>query len=189
MKIASHNSLTYYSVTKWWMKPIKWIAKCQDKNIYYQHKSGVNFFDFRFRFDNKGNLEVAHGPIRYNITYDDVLFIMSYLNSYNDIYVRVLLDARKGSDLNNNEVYEFHKFCYFLETHYVNIKFFDGRILYNYERVYNFKNEEPEYIERVGSVHKNWIWHICPKLYAKFNNKKIKEQNKDKEHYVLMDFI
>lgn len=61
MELGSHNSLTYLPVKQWYLKPFKWVAKCQSKTIDEQFCDyGVRLFDIRVKFNN-GEPVVAHG--------------------------------------------------------------------------------------------------------------------------------
>lgn len=51
MKLASHNSMTYLPIKKWWLKPFRFIAQCQNKTIEEQYQAGVRMFDIRIAFN------------------------------------------------------------------------------------------------------------------------------------------
>ena len=47
MKLASHNTLSYLSPRKFYLKPFKFIARCQSKTIEEQYSNyDIRFFDF-----------------------------------------------------------------------------------------------------------------------------------------------
>lgn len=64
--IGSHNSMSYLPVRQWYLKPFGWMARCQSKDIDDQFSlCDVRLFDLRIRFDKKGNLVFAHGPVEF----------------------------------------------------------------------------------------------------------------------------
>ena len=67
MILGSHNSWTYLTPKKWWMKLISFTAKCQDYHIYDQYyRYGVRCFDLRVRFNSDGKAIISHGIIEYD---------------------------------------------------------------------------------------------------------------------------
>lgn len=92
--IASHNSWTFATPKKWWMKLIKFTAKCQNKNIQEQYALGVRLFDLRLKGRN-----VCHGLIEYDI---DFMTDLLWLNGKGDAYVRVLCERDGYEDYFKN---------------------------------------------------------------------------------------
>ena len=56
MKIGSHNSITYATPRKWWMKLFAWAARCQEIPIEEQFKMGIRLFDFRYKINAKNHI-------------------------------------------------------------------------------------------------------------------------------------
>ena len=62
MILGSHNSWSYLTPRKWWMKLFRFVAQCQDYDIKTQYEQfGVRCFDLRLKFDVEGHTMVAHG--------------------------------------------------------------------------------------------------------------------------------
>lgn len=187
--LGSHNSWSYLPVEKWWMKFLRFTAKCQDFNIKTQYeKYNVRCFDLRISFNNNASLIVSHGIIRYKISAKDLLNDLSWLNNKKDCYVRVLNEVRNKSKYSSFEVELFTLFCSNLEVLYPNIKFWCGRNLYNWNIDYTFKYN-PSCEENYSSVHSPKLiddWY--PRLYAYHNNKHILKKGTDKD-ILLIDFV
>jgi len=47
MILGSHNSWSYLPPKKWYMKPFRFTAQCQDWDIKTQYEHGVRCFDLR----------------------------------------------------------------------------------------------------------------------------------------------
>lgn len=189
MIIGSHNSWSYLPPKKWWMKLLKFTAKCQSKSISEQYtKYGVRCFDLRIRESLDGYPRICHGIIEYDIEFDDILYYLDYLNSKGDCYVRVIHEVRNKKDYVYRNVYWFAMLCNIFESRFPRIKFWCGRNLYNWEKDYNFK-EEPSCEEKYSSVcPPNLIDDWWPWFYAKFHNKKIRKEGTDKE-ILLIDYV
>lgn len=188
MIIGSHNSWTYLKPKRWWMKLISFTARCQDFNIINQYYNlGVKCFDLRVRFKNN-NLIVAHGIIEYNISKEELLSNLEWMNKFDNIYVRIIHEARNKKQYTEESVKEFIKFCSELETKFKNIKFWCGKNLYNWTNDYTF-NYNPSCEEKYASVCSPKIiddWY--PRWFAKKNNKKIIKEGTDKD-ILLIDFV
>lgn len=186
--IGSHNSWTFLTPKKWWMKLISFTAKCQDLNISSQYNLGVRCFDLRIRFNNDYSLIVAHGIIEYNITREDILSYLEVLNSRKDIIVRVIHEVRTKRSYSPLRIKQFREFCSYLENNYKNIKFCGGRNLYDWSCDYKFK-----YIPSIKEIHSSvcsplWIDDWYPRFFAKRNNKNI-VKSEIKENILLIDFV
>lgn len=187
MILGSHNSWSYLPPAKWWMKPFRFTAQCQDLDIKSQYKEGVRCFDLRIRF-NLGTLVVAHGAMEYKITREQLKADLEWLNSKGNVYVRILHEVRNKKQYTTLSLKKFRLFCGFLENTYTHLKFWCGRNLYTWEVDYKFKIE-PSCEEKYSSVCPPKIlddWY--PRLYAKKKNKEILKQGTDKD-ILLIDFI
>lgn len=174
MKLASHNTMTYLKPKKWYMYPFRFIAKCQSKTVDKQYESGARWFDLRISFDKRCDPEFRHGLITYK---ENVFKILEYLNSKDDVIVRILLE--KDHPL-------YYRFCEAIESMYTNIIFCGGHRKSDWKLIYKFKNT-PIYTieENYSSMPSNPKWYgIWPWLYSKL--KKKKDTDKD---YLLIDFI
>ena len=185
MILGSHNSWSYLPVRKWWMKPIAFMARCQNIDIRKQYEMGVRCFDLRVRFDSDGNMIVAHGIIEYKDAH--ALIALMWLDDRKDCYVRVLHEARSEKQYTKYSVESFKKFCCMLENNFKNTRFWCGRNLYNWKTDYDF-GDDPYYDEKYGSVSDmKWLYGWWPWLYAKLHNRKnLKEGS---EGILLIDYV
>lgn len=189
MIIGSHNSWSYLPVKQWYLKPLAFMAKCQNIDIKTQYeKYGVRCFDLRVRFSSDDGIAVAHGLIEYDIFWDDIMDCLTYLNDKKDCYVRVIHEARTKRKYTEFSKNTFITFCDYISNRFTNITFWYGRNLYNWEIDYAFK-EEPSCEENYSSVKSpKFIDDWFPWLYAKRKNKNIIKQGTDKD-ILLIDFV
>ena len=186
MILGSHNSWSYLPPKKWWMKPFRFVAQCQDWDIRTQYEHGVRCFDLRLQYDGD-NLCVVHGQMVYKITCAELLVDLDWLNKQDDVYVRILHDARTKKLHNERAVKHFQNYCAAFEQLFPNIKFWCGKNLYNWTNDYEFKNN-PSCEERYSSVTLPKIDDICPRYYAKKHNKEIYKEGTNKD-ILLIDFV
>lgn len=75
-----------------------------------------------------------------------------------------------------------------MENIYPNLKFFCGRRKGDWKLIYQFKNQDPEIVQKISSM--TWkIWDDWyPWLYAHFMNKKNRAEA-DSKKWMLIDFI
>ena len=188
MILGSHNSWSYLKARKWWMKLIAFTAKCQDDEIGKQYATdGVRCFDLRVRFDGS-KIIVAHGIIEYDITEDKLYKDLEWLDGCEDVYVRVLHEARNKKQYTTENVNSFKDFCSYLEKRYKNIKFWCGKNLYNWTNDYTF-GYDPSCEEKYASVCPPKLiddWY--PRWFASRNNHEILEEGTDKD-ILLIDFV
>lgn len=189
MMLASHNSWSYATPKKWWMKLLKHTARCQAVDIKTQYeKYGIKCFDLRVRFTKLGDIQIVHGCIVYGIDVFKLVEDLNYLNSKKDVRIRVILDIRKQNQYTCEQVSEFRKFCKELQTRFQNIRFWGGQNLYNHkcEYLFMYKPTCAEYYSSVRppKIIDDWL----PILYAKLNNKDILEQG-TKKHFLMIDFV
>lgn len=187
MKIASHNSWSYLTLKTWWMKLIRFAARCQDVSVYEQYDLGVRGFDLRVRFDEHNQPQLVHGCV----VYKSAVSICEYLYDLNckkDVYIRVILDVRTKKQYTVRQIDNFKDFCSAIEDMFPNIKFYCGDCLYNHINLYDFKNH-PTCEELYSSVCPPKLiddWY--PRWYAKRNNKKNIEKGTDKD-FLMIDFV
>ena len=186
MILGSHNSWSYLPPKTWYMKLFNFVSKCQDWDIKTQYEHGVRCFDLRIKY-NGMTLQVVHGCTIYDISVADLLKDLEWLNTKGDVYVRVLHEVRKKSQYTERSVQYFKDDCAAFEQLYPNIKFWCGRNLYNWEIDYEFKNK-PSCAEYYSSVVPPKIDDVCPRYYAKKNNKVIYQRGTDKD-ILLIDFV
>lgn len=174
-KIATHNSLTYAKPKKWWMKPFKIFAQCQDKTVEQQLNAGVTLFDIRVRFDKDGKPYACHGLMEYDI---EVEPIIQYLLNHN-IYVQLVLETSKY-DERQEELFKL--FCEEYDNPYL-----IGRVRkYDWVRIHNGEQNPciiTSYFASAPNI--NSIWKIYPKIWAKRH----KNVQYSTEYYTMIDFV
>lgn len=189
MKFATHNSWSYLTPKKWYMKLVRFTARCQDATIEEQYeKYGVRCFDLRIKFDKFNNLNVVHGKVVFNITEDELMNQLLWLNKKKDVYVRVILDVRTEKEYTYNQIRLFKDFCSEIAFLFPFVTFFCGKNNYNKEVVYNFK-QCIFYLEFYASVCPPTLiddWY--PRLFAKTHSKYFKEKEFDAD-FVMVDFV
>lgn len=189
MIVGSHNSWSYLPSKKWWMTPFKFMAKCQDLNIIEQYKIGVRCFDLRVRFNKKGAFVLGHGFMQYDISLDELLEDLKWLNSKEDtVYIRILHEVRNKHQYTTSSIAKFKYLCTGLVTAYPNLIFWCGRNLYNWEIDYSFSCN-PSCEEKYSSVRSPKLiddWY--PRWFAKKNNIDILYKGTDKD-ILLIDFV
>lgn len=189
MVLGSHNSWSYLPVKQWYFKPFAFIGRCQSVDIKTQYEYyGVRCFDLRIRFDDKGNLIIAHGYAKYKYSYADLMADLTYLDNKADCYVRVIHEARTMKQYNLNSINYFRGFCLRLCSYFTNIKFWCGRNLYDFEIDYNFWTDvscdENHASVKPPKLIDDWI----PWLYAYKHNNDIIKEGTDKD-ILLIDFV
>lgn len=187
MVLGSHNSWSYAAPKQWYMRPFRFMAQCQDLNIVEQYELGVRCFDLRVRITKDGELNVVHGNMVYNISNDDLVEDLTFLNTVGDCYVRVIHDVRTKKQYNTSKTEAFIDLCKALEDGYSNIKFYCGENLYNRNKDYVFKNN-PSCLELYSSVTGTKFDDLYPRLYAKKNNKKNIAAGTNRE-ILMIDFV
>lgn len=188
MILQSHNSWSFLKAKKWWLRPFEFMARCQRKDLteqYYQYN--VRSFDLRIKFNKKGDLIVAHGFMQYDITFNELMVDLLFINSLN-CSVRILHEVRNKKNYTEENVKKFQDLCKGLEEKFPNIKFFCGRNLYNWEVDYDFKYKPTE-DEKYSSVcSPKLIDDWFPWIYAKLHNKENLEKGTDKD-ILSIDFV
>lgn len=192
MKIGSHNSISYITPRKWWMKLFTWAARCQEISIEEQFKTGVRLFDFRYKINIKNQATYAHGIIEYNIDIDEPLIFLNELSTQDDpIYIRILQENIEGY-----HTVEFINWCKEIQKKYPNLIFFGGQNKYTWKVVYDFPNNPgPSLLNKYSSnnqekepVTGTWLDDLYPKLYAWLWNKKNIKKGTDRD-FLFIDFV
>lgn len=201
MRLGSHNTMTFAPVKPWYLKPFKFMAQCQSKNIRQQYDAGARFFDLRIAFDEFGTPEFAHGLITFKY---DTTKALEELNSLpTPVYVRLINERDKNYE-------DFIKFCIISSILYKNIVFVGGLNKKDWRILYNFEHREPTYIDKYSSNNHDkcdgynefnetkhvdfsgGLWDdLFPRYYAWKNNKKWREffLDKTERDFLLQDFV
>lgn len=187
--LGSHNSWSYLKPQKWWLRPFAFMAKCQSVDIKTQYeKYGVRCFDLRILHDSKGDFYIAHGFMKYNYGYQELMWDLQWLDNKGDCYVRVLNEARRKSQYTEANKALFVSFCDTATNKFPNIKWWCGRNLYNWEFDYNFPLE-PSCCERYASVTRpRLIDDWWPWLYARVHNREIRAAGTT-DNILLIDYV
>ena len=185
--LGSHNSLSYLPVKRWWMWPIRFMARCQRVDIRRQYEMGVRCFDLRIRSDKDGALVVAHGCVEYGINLFGLMGMLSYLDKKGDVMVRILHEVRNGRQYTEQARVLFADTCDYFVKEYPHIRFWFGRNLFNWQKDYDF-GDDPECEERYASVTPPKLLAWWPWLFSRLYNKRIREKGTEKE-ILLIDFV
>lgn len=188
MILASHNSWSYLKPKNWWMIPLRFTARCQDVDIKTQYeKYGVRCFDLRIQFKNDEPI-VVHNIMQYDIDSDGLFKDLEWLNNKRDVYIRLLLDIRNKKKYTSSQKEQFIDFCFDVEKQFPQIRFWNGRGMYDNEVLYNFKHQ-PSCEEKYSSVCSPKLvddWY--PRFFAWRNNKKMLENGTNSE-FLMIDFV
>ena len=185
--LGSHNSWSYLTPKKWWMKLIAFTAKCQDLTIKEQYYFGVRCFDLRIKYID-GEYVIAHGPIIYKYSLEELYSDLRWLNAHKDISIRLIHEIRKEKEWTPEAIAKFREFANHLEYEYSNLKFWCGKNLYNWETDYKFVYT-PSCEEKYSSVcAPKLIDDWWPRWFANFNNRSIFKKGTDKD-ILLIDFV
>ena len=189
MVIGSHNSWSYLPVRKWWMRPLRFMAKCQRVGINEQYViHDVRCFDLRIRFEGD-RLVVAHGIIEYMCDYLKLISYLDYLDRQGDCYVRVIHEVRTRKQWQKSNPIMFADYCGKFEKLFPRIHFWCGRNLYDWTADYKFKGKDPSCDEKYASVtNPKLVDDWWPWFYAWRKNKEIRKAGSDKD-VLLIDYI
>jgi hypothetical protein len=196
IEIGSHNSMSYLPPKYWWMRPFRFIAKCQSATIVDQYeKYGARFFDLRIKVNKKGEYCFAHGLMEFDSNSTSVEDTLEFLNGLQTpVGVRVLLE-RGDKD-------RFYNLCELWKIKYPNIKFYDARNKKDWTVIYSFGNGDFNSIDRYsswcstlkedGTYSSGSTWlAFFPWLFAwLFNSDSIRKYKSitDKD-FLLLDFL
>lgn len=193
---GSHNSWTFRTPIKWYLKPLYFLAQCQEVDIQTQMKDyNISLFDLRVKFINNEPY-IHHGLFNYGkVDYAD----LKLLND-NNCYLRVMLESNSKMKDQILQEQQFITFCNELTQKYPNIKFFGGNRKFDGKGVYNFNTlQQPNLIDLYSSVttlfdSDNKYLRILddwfPRLYALLKNKKnLKEYIDTEDTYLFYDFV
>lgn len=186
--LQSHNSWSYIRPKKWWLRPFKFMAKCQKANIYDQYvKYGVRSYDLRVKFDKNGNVVIAHGLFDFDIDRDELMRHLSFMND-NKCVVRILHEVRREKEYTEESIERFKAFCKEIEEKFKDITFYCGRNLYNWMVDYEFDYNPSEEGVYSSVQPPKWIDDWFPWIYARLHNKETFKMGTDKD-ILAVDFV
>ena len=186
MKLASHNSWSYLSPKKWWMKAIRFTAQCQDWDIRTQYEHGVRGFDLRIRYDGY-NMQIVHGAVVFDCDIEDIIKDLEFLNEQGGCNVRVLHDVRTKSQCNSSSKECFAHDCAEFERLFPNIVFWNGDNLYTRQPDYNF-SKHIALTEKYSSVMGCKLDDLYPRAFAKKHNSTFVSEH-DGKTLLMIDFV
>lgn len=205
--IGSHNSLSYMKPRKWWMKLLKFTAKCQKASLHDQFwKYGVRMFDIRIKFDEYGFPVICHGIIEYKTIgmTCTLLTLNDWANSIDEkVYVRLILEENKEQIDQEFQDKCFIDYCKDLEKgdqyNCGNIIFIGGVRKYDWKQLYKFKagtgdNLLDDKYSSTTSFFKSKCKLLAilddwfPWLYARTHNKKNIKAGTNKK-FLFIDFV
>jgi hypothetical protein len=205
MILASHNSWSYAPPQKWYLWPVRFMAKCQNKDIRMQFYSRVRMFDLRVYFSPAGNILVKHGWMTFKVSenklFDDLSFLDTKVITTGPIYVRVMLEQNieEEDKMQNYQEDNFKEFCKKLEYSFGNLLFIGGTRKFDEKKVYNFSDPTPVVIHKYSSTtsmfgnNKN-KWYaklddLWPWIYATTHNATSYANYIDSPNFLMLDFI
>lgn len=198
MILGSHNSLSYAKPTKWWMRLLRFTAKCQSLDIHNQIELGVRYFDIRVRYDKKTDSFVpAHGPITFDCSIDEALLEIDDIFGHARVVLEQNAPKKNQEEIDN----KFIDFCKEIDGRYPHIKFQYGVRKYDWKRLYTFFIEDKDILDIANKYSSTtglfWkktgtfidkIDDLWPWLYAKLHNKDVFVELIN-EDVLLIDFI
>lgn len=173
MKLASHNSLSYYP-PQWWVVAFNWMARCQSLTLEQQYAKGVRLFDIRIKIVND-KVCSGHGIATYKVDFDE---IFSFLNNKRDCSVRIILES--GNDT------RFRIFVEYLMKIYQNIEYTGGQRKRDWKKMINLQEAD---ITHLYWMHKKWWMIPFPYLFAKRHNNKENQRYLNDSSWSMFDFI
>lgn len=193
MVLGSHNTFSYLTPSKWYLRPFAFVARCQRVSVEQQLSLGVRLIDVRLCVED-GKLKLCHGIMSYKGDPRGILggLFRGLEERKQVIAVRVILErdcGKAGRIL-------FREFCSWLEVMFPSQRFFDGRLKSDWSgpKVYEFREnlEDSLLVDRYSSVMGSVLDDWYPWLYAKSNNKYLKawaDVTKNDNKYLFIDFV
>ena len=158
--IGSLHTMSYLEPHSAFGRFIARFKRTQKVNILEQYeKYNVRAFDLHLYFvGNKGRAIFKYGGIEYQTF--SVYEILNYLNSKENVYVRIVLEDN-GEIIaeENRQLLEkrFAEYCKIIDSIYPNMKFFGGYREYDFKQIYQFKDDAPDnliFYKRVDKLNK-----------------------------------
>lgn len=191
--LASHNSLTYAKPKRWWMKPLGFLAKCQDKTIWEQLVSGVTHFDIRMRMADSAPI-ACHGLIDYDVyVMGEIAYILIHARNHPEqsFGIRLVFERITDKSKSRSEYKRFDDLCAYVAKLAPDNVYISGRIKGQWGETFSANVRPDVYIrEEYASYHNNKrhrIWGLFPRLWAMLNNKRLMKETQDA--YLMIDFV
>ena len=190
--IGSHNTFSYLPIKNKWLLFLKPWYKCQEYDIITQINKDVRYFDVRIRFSKKGELQIVHNKIVFDINEKQFWDIMNNVKELTTklntvLYFRVILDIRKKPNDELNQVYWFSQFINKFSQYNEHIILVQAIVYWNWTIIDYIST--PEIIEDHASVNAKWYEYILGnKYYAVSVGAKYLNRKNDETVY-LLDFV
>lgn len=186
--LSSHNSLSYLTPKKWWMKLLTPWAKCQNKTISQQYDAGVRYFDFRVAFSSDSSVPIfVHNIVKYRLSYKEFLNIMRYLDSKGDVMIRFILDIRKTPSKYKVIEEFFNRFLVDMSYNFQHIEIEKAIVFWSWTYLIDKGEEIDEYH---ASVSAPWYQYVLgTKWFAKHKAHEYYEIHKKENKVIMIDYI
>lgn len=212
---ATHDSLTSYPLKQWWLYPILWTAKCQNKDIESQLIAGVQYFDIRLN-KYKGVWYGAHGFLIYDISIDKIFDIFRSFTNNNKqpIYFRILMEDVFDKDTTLDKFKEeiLTKYNWY-KNDYMNLHLIGEKSNWNNHQYFmdipfygknDFTSDDKGINEKINemnnikerddlSVYECYTYKGIPKLfglpYPKMVANRINKYVKPSKNFTMIDFV
>ena len=195
MNIGSNNSLTYLEPCCIWLKPFKYLGRCQNREYDIQYNFyGVRLFDFRLFVDKNNHIIINNGKYEYPMF--SFYEVLDFLNKKGDVTVLITLDKSRGRESKGQMdgiERKFIEICQVIESIYEDIKFCGGYKRDNNTKIYKFTWEEehglpimvnPSEWSRLYRLVTMW----CPSFIGKLNKKYI-DKYKNEYGFLLLNYV
>ncbi len=157
--IGSRASLCCHKVTKWWMKLLRPLYKCQKLTLDEQLKAGIRLFDFTLKLTKDDKIMCfCQGLLEFE---DNVRKTFYKLNKYRSVYVRVQFIVEDELDIPLIKEY-----AQWLEKTYKRINFLG-----------------------CYDIHGNFIYDFGYSPVVEVNKKASKVIGKLNDSYILANFV
>ena len=187
------------------MWPLRFMAKCQNRNIKMQFYSRVRMFDLRVYFSPAGNILIKHGWMTFKVSenqlFDDLSFLNAKTITSGPVYVRIILEQNKREEaaMQNHQETHFCKFCKQLESSFSELCFVGGIRKFDEVKLYQFNYSTPIIIHKYssttsmfGNQKDSWYAKLddwWPWLYAFTHNATSYANYIDNPNFLMLDFI
>lgn len=192
MKIASHDTMSYLVPRRWWMRPFRFVARCQNRTIVEQYALGVCMFDMRVRPLEDGSWVFAHGLMTYRGETPEDMFSWldtSAMISGERIMVRLLLEYNRPSGDMERICRAFAAAAHRWRLSCPHLVFFGFQRKYDMVKLYGYDGEpEPTIYQATSSNTGSRIDDWWPWLYAWLHNRDNISQGTTRE-WLSLDFI
>lgn len=162
--IGTHNSMSYLAPAKWWMKPLRIFAQCQNKTLEEQIQAGAECVDLRVYKSKHDGWCFAHGLVKYKGA--KLIPILNKLaQQHPGIIIRLILERARNSE----DKQDFSILCRYVNYVYPEINFIGGFHKRTWESLYEFELNDIEIHQHVGSMAEDARWYekIIPCAYSR----------------------